>query len=405
MRFYFSKAKIVTYLEDSKMARKKQGPVIGANGWTMPYWPAVVKTNKDFRSNFHSAILYAHYELSAIELKKEIIKYLKTRDTKHPLLDKIRDIDEKRLVVIGKYLFILNNSGEIPDDIMPNIMPALEKIIANEETKNLKIRDKDIAKEAAKPGGSPKEAWQFITIQDRLKDKAREVAGELEGWVDELILDKKATPKTVEEMVNLFKANELKGPHMRHMRSFFERRAKEAELFAETKDKALLEYVEGSTKADLKRYAVFYNNILKASDMLQEVAKVVRAPRKKKPVSQEKLVAKLKFKKDDSSLGIVSVNPVQIIGSKEVWIYNTKTRKLAQFKAIDADGLSVKGASLTNYSTDSLEKTVRKPAETLAEFKKASKVKLRTFLKDLSTVDVQANGKLNEHHVILRVDK
>jgi hypothetical protein len=388
------------------MARKKEGSVIGANGWTMPHWSTVVKTNKDFRGNFHSAMLYAHYELSAIELKKETVKYLKAQDAKHPMLDRIKNIDEKRLVVTGKYLFILNHGGEVPDDIMPGVMPALEKAIAEEEVKNSKLcEQKNTDSEAPKSIDISESSRQVITIQDRLKDKAREVAGELEGWLDELVLDKKSAPKTVEEIVNLFKANELKGPHMRHMRSFFERRAKQAETLAETKDKELLEYIEGYTKTELKRFATFYNNILKASDMLQEVAKVVRAPRKKKPVSQEKLVAKLKFKKDDSGLGLVSVNPVQIIGSKEVWVYNTKTRKLAQFKAIDADGISVKGASLVNYSTDSLEKTVRKPVETLAEFKKASKVKLRTFLKDLSTVDVQANGKLNEHHIILRIDK
>ena len=68
-------------------------------------------------------------------------------------------------------------------------------------------------------------------------------------------------------------------------------------------------------------------------------------------------------------------------------------------------GLLVKGASLENYSSESAEKTLRKPADTLAEFKKASKVKLRTFLKELTTVDVPCGGKLNEHHVILRIDK
>jgi hypothetical protein len=148
-----------------------------------------------------------------------------------------------------------------------------------------------------------------------------------------------------------------------------------------------------------------FDNFSSACDMLQEVAKANRTPRKKKPVSQEKLVSKLKYKKEDPTLGIVSQNPVQILGSKELWIYNTKTRKLAHYKAIDERGLAVKGTGLENYSQDSKEKTLRKPAETLAEFKKASKVKLRTFLKDLSTVDVSANGKLNEHCVILRIDK
>jgi hypothetical protein len=78
---------------------------------------------------------------------------------------------------------------------------------------------------------------------------------------------------------------------------------------------------------------------------------------------------------------------------------------LSQYKAIDADGLSVKGGSLLNYTPDSVEKTLRKPAEALADLKKASKVKLRTFLKDLSTLDIPCNGKLNEHHIILRIER
>ena len=192
---------------------------------------------------------------------------------------------------------------------------------------------------------------------------------------------------------------------MRHMQAIFERRANEVYDAVAGEDKELTDGYSNFTKPELKKYELFHRNLFKACEMLQDVAKNERAPRKKKPVSQEKLVAKLKYKKDDSTLGIVSMNPVHIIGAKEVWVYNTKTKKLAQYKAIDERGLLVKGASLENYSSESAEKTLRKPADTLAEFKKASKVKLRTFLKELTTVDVPCGGKLNEHHVILRIDK
>ena len=218
-------------------------------------------------------------------------------------------------------------------------------------------------------------------------------------------MDRKLPAKTVEEFSNLFKANELKAPHARHMKLIFERRAAEIAEAVEGKDKDLAEAYSNFSKPELKKLDLFYKNLLKAAEMMQEVAKVTRAPRKKKPMSHEKLVSKIKYKKEDNALGIVSTHPVHIIGAKEVWVYNTKTRKLAQYKASDASGLTVKGASLLNYSTDSAEKTLRKPAEALADFKKATKVKLRTFLKDLSTVDIPCNGKLNEHHIILRIDK
>ena len=191
----------------------------------------------------------------------------------------------------------------------------------------------------------------------------------------------------------------------RSIKEIFTRRKNEISEAVEGKDKDLTEAYSNYTKAELKKSDLFNKNLFKACDMLQEVAKVERAPRKKKPVSHDKVISKLKFKKDDSSLGIVSLNPVHIIGAKEVWTYNVKTRKLSQYKAVEGVGLSVKGASLLNYSADSVEKTLRKPVEMLADFKKASKVKLRTFLKDLSTLDIPCSGKLNEHHVILRIDK
>ena len=375
--------------------------------WAKPDFLHTVKTNKNFKMHFNGAMLYAHYELSAIDLKKEVVKYLKNIDSKHPLLDRIKDMHENRFTTVGKYMYILNHAGDIPDDLLPKLMPALEKVINEEEVKaaaSAKESEYIASKEASNKVADsvPKVA---VTIQDRIRDKAREVAGEVEGWIDDFCMDKKIPTKTVEDFINLFKSNDLKSPHMRFMKEIFDRRTKEIAEALEGKDKDLVEAYSNYTKPELKKCDTFNRNLLKACDMMQEVAKVERVPRKKKPVSQEKVVSKLKFKKDDSALGIVSLNPVHIIGSKEVWVYNTKTRKIAQYKALDERGLSVKGASLLNYSSDSAEKTVRKPAETLADFKKASKVKLRTFMKELSTVDIPCGGKLNEHHVILRIDK
>jgi|GEM_PF-1687587 len=376
--------------------------------WPRPTFSDVVRTNKNFSANYRAAIMYAHYELSALDLKKEVVKWVREIDPKHRFLDIMRDIDENRFATIGKYTYVLNHKGDVPENIAAGLMPALEKVIAEEEAKVEAIRKEEEfqKKKSAATKISTDTAKVVISIQDRLKEKAREVAGEIEGWIDDFYLARKtATPKTVDDFANLFKANNLKAPHLRHVYSIFERRAGEISRAVEGKDKDLVEAYSNYTKPELKRFDTFLKNLLKSCEMAQEVAKVERAPRKKKPVSQEKLVAKLKYKKEDTALGIVSLNPVHIIGSKEVWVYNTKTRKLAQYKATDERGLTVKGASLENFSTDSAEKTLRKPVESLADFKRASKVKLRTFLKELTTLDIPAPGKLNEHHVILRIDK
>lgn len=382
------------------MAAKQQ--TISYSMWPKPDFADVVLTKKDYRSALNGALLYAHYEMSAVELKKEVVKYLKSQDIKHPLIDRIKDINENHFITYGKYMYILNHKGDVPEDVVVKLLPSMEKTIEEEEArlaakeKEYKLTSVDSTDEVPKI---------VISIQDRLREKSREVAGEIEGWIDDFCANKKASPKAVEDFVNLFKTFELKAPHMRHMQSLFERRANEVYDAVGGEDKELADGYSNFTKSELKKYELFHRNLFKACEMLQEAAKIERAPRKKKPVSQEKLVAKLKYKKDDSTLGIVSMNPVNIIGAKEVWVYNTKTKKLAQYKAMDERGLLVKGASLENYSSESAEKTLRKPADTLAEFKKASKVKLRTFLKELTTVDVPCGGKLNEHHVILRIDK
>lgn len=374
-------------------AKTRVAPYIN---WQKPDFTKIVKTNKDFRSNYEAAMQYIHNSMTTGDLKKEVLKYLK--NTKSQLLEQAKDIHENRFATIGKYVYLVNHRAELPENIETGLAEKLNTLITEEYEKAQAAAKEKQARE--KPA-----AVNVISIQERLLERSRSVAGEIEGWLDDFILDKKQPAKTVEEFVNLYKANELKAPHMRHMEQIFARRTAEIKDLVENQNKELAEGYGNFNKAELKKLLAFFTNLNQACGMLQDAARATRAPKTKKPVSEEKQIAKLKYKKEDSTLGIASVNPVQIIGAKELWVYNTKTRKLAQYKATDERGLAVKGTAILNFTTDSAEKTLRKPADTLADFKKASKVKLRTFLKDIATVDVPANGKLNENHIILRVDK
>ena len=95
-----------------------------------------------------------------------------------------------------------------------------------------------------------------------------------------------------------------------------------------------------------------------------------------------------------------------------MWVFNVKTRKLGKYVAQNIDpkgmaregtGLSVKGTTIQGYNeNESIQKTVRKPEETLKEFKSAGKVKLRKFLDDIKTTDIKLNGRLNTDTIILK---
>jgi hypothetical protein len=138
--------------------------------------------------------------------------------------------------------------------------------------------------------------------------------------------------------------------------------------------------------------------------MLMQEAKVNRKPRKTKAVPKDKIVAKLKFMKTFEPLKLVSVNPTDIIGAKELWVYNTKSRKLGKYVAEEYKDLTVKGASIINFSeSSSVQKTLRKPDEKLKEFKSAGKVALRKFLDTVNATDTKMNGRISEETILLKV--
>jgi hypothetical protein len=138
--------------------------------------------------------------------------------------------------------------------------------------------------------------------------------------------------------------------------------------------------------------------------MLMQEAKVNRAPRKTKAKPVEKIIGKMKFLKQDDKLKLVSINPADIIGAKELWVFNIKTRKIGKYVAAEYLELSVKGTSITGFDENgSVQKTLRKPEEQLKEFKAAGKVQLRKFLEDIKAVDIKLNGRINEDTILLKV--
>jgi hypothetical protein len=149
--------------------------------------------------------------------------------------------------------------------------------------------------------------------------------------------------------------------------------------------------------------------------MLAASQKATRKPRKPKEIKKDKVVAKLKFKKEDAPLKLVSVNPTEIIGASELWVYNTKTRKIGKYIASNIDptgqgragsGLSVKGTTIQGFDEEaSIQKTLRKPAEQITEFKNAGKVALRKYLDEIKAVDIKLNGRINADVILLKVTK
>ena len=206
------------------------------------------------------------------------------------------------------------------------------------------------------------------------------------------------------KVLNLLKGKDVKAAHARIIKNLYARDLAELEELASgNADEQLKEAYSHRTKKQIRNLIAFYQEISSACDMLAQEAKVNRAPRAKKSQPKEKIVAKLKYMKSCEPLKLVSINPTDIIGAKEVWTYNTKSRKLGRYIAEEYKELGVKGASITGFNeTTSVQKTLRKPEEKLKEFKAAGKIQLRKFLDEINATDTRLNGRLNEEIIILK---
>jgi hypothetical protein len=243
------------------------------------------------------------------------------------------------------------------------------------------------------------------SIQERVREAAYRMTEEIEDAIEGFQTDPESFDPKAFKMLNLLKGKEVKAAHARIIKGFYSRDLAELEELASGKgDEQLKEGYSHRSRKQIKNLIVFYQEIMSACDMLAQEAKVNRAPRAKKAVPAEKLVAKLKYKKTDEPLKLVSINPADIIGTSELWIFNTKTRKLGKYIASEYLTLSVKGTSIIGFNENtSVQKTIRKPEEKLKEFKAAGKVQLRKFLEDINATDTKMNGRINEETILLRV--
>jgi len=237
------------------------------------------------------------------------------------------------------------------------------------------------------------------TIQDRLNEKTAEIIGELEGHYDEATKATKTTFKPYEYLVS----NNVVQSQLSKYELVYTKRKLELESALAKQDEDLKEGYRHYKAADFKRLIAWIDDLLVAIDQYRSVKKAVKKARVKKAPSKEKLISKLKYSKEFKELKIVSINPADIIGATELWVYNTKYRKLGRYTADAYKTLTIKGTTIENFdSTKSVQKTLRKPAEQLKEFAKAGKVQLRKFLDDIRATDTQLTGRISTDIVLLK---
>ena len=258
-------------------------------------------------------------------------------------------------------------------------------------------------KNAKQPADKSAKVANVLSIQDHIKRKSSECIGELEGQIDELITSDFSANVSPFAIMNTL---EIKGAHTKFVIDYFKTRRAEYDDILTTTDSDVKEAYSNFTKVQLKKLVAYCDQVIVDGMRLAGDSVKSRKPRKRKAKSPDQLVNKLNYAKDFVELKLVSVDPKTIVGANQLWVYNTKTRKLGCYNAEDAAGLSIKGSTLQNFAeSKSIQKTLRKPAVTLPEVLKGGKVALRNVLTEIRAAEGVLTGRINNDTILLRTIK
>ncbi len=356
-----------------------------------------------FLRQFHSAMAWYRLESSAKELKPKVIDWMGRQGcTKEDISAFKKTKDNRCGMTMGAVAACLikgmpSGRDEFNDgrDTAVWLRARINEVI---EQGRDDLDDSDIGVEIKKDVYVP-------SIQERLREVSLGMTEEIETAIEAFQTDPETFDPKAFKVLNLLKAKQAKAAHARIIRDFYAGNLTELlELASGKADEQLKEGYSHRSKKQIKSFIAFLQEIESACNMLMQEAKVNKKPRAKKVVSKVKIIAKLKYKKSDEPLKLVSINPADIIGAQELWIFNSKTRKLGKYVAAEFQELGIKGTTITGFSEmKSVQKTLRKPAEQIKAFKEAGKVALRKFLEEINAVDTKMNGRINEEIMLLKV--
>lgn len=377
-----------------KSAPKKRDPLFADEKYTgrEPVWDterAAAMSQEEFDHHLRKSFTYYNYFYSAKDLKKYVVDWMKEHYSKSDVSRFIRSSDRILPITVCSLIKAHKQGMPLREKELSYVKDRIDEILGSE------IPDEPVQAQHIVAPSAVK------TIQDRLNEKTSEHLAHFEGLYDEVVAGGTVDPKAYDYLVS----NAVPQSQIKKFEELFMARKTELGEALGRADEQIAEAYKHYKASDYKRHHAFIQNILDALDQYRNVKKATKKARVKRAPNKEKVVSKLKYMKEEKTLKLVSINPVDIVGAQELWVYNTKTRKLYKYVADSVTGpLGIKGTTITGYNeTTSIGKTLRKPEEKLKEFLKAGKIQLRKFLEDIKATETLANGRINSDTILLKV--
>ena len=364
-----------------------------------------------FMTNRNRMFGFYNYYLSAKDLKAFALEWMKKNGYKNNEIKYIKSLpDTKPSVTTSKLCRALNN-GMLPtcDGYMEYYKdkPGYDVVGPHDDLKHVKTEIAsllvDYVKITEAPTASdPSQHPANISPIERLKNKVvSTVCAELDWMLDEWI---NSEPKVKGiNVYSLLKQHTVPAAGVKYVEEWLGRYKTE-----------LVEAAEGDPDS-AEGYSYLTKPAIRArikelAKMEEQVAKFratntnARKPRKKKIQSADRQVKSLNYLAESDEYAVTSMSPANIPGARKLYTFNIKYRRLTVYECSSTEGFSVKGTSVLGFDEKlSYSMSLRKPSEALSAIVTKTDKQRDKIIDELTTKRKEANGRINDQTLILKV--
>ena len=341
-------------------------------------------------SALSKAFSWYNYFYGKKDAREMIIAYLEAHDRKADVRT-LKQIPDSSIRLTTGWLCRMSQVGlELTDHEQIKLDNLLTEVLESKQT--------EVVEETVVNDAVPR-----ITIQDRLREKVSECAGELDGLFDDFIVSGAKLNADYKPVV-LMRSLNIAPQMVNDIKQIWTRKLSEFDEAVAGKDADLVQGYGYLTKVQLRNCVKFCELVISDCGAYVQIKKVERKPRKVRAVPPEKRAAKFKHVLEFTELKLKGLPAASLVDKAEAWLYDTKKRKLIHVVADShTQSFTVKSNSIIGFSTvDSQQKTVRKPADILKAMGAAGKPAARKIYKDLTTTETPWNARGTENLIILK---
>jgi hypothetical protein len=250
---------------------------------------------------------------------------------------------------------------------------------------------------------TPKSEKPKITPLDRIRERVQK---DILIYLDELLDRWTDTSKGVAtlNLGNMLRDHKIPAQGLGDILKWINRNLEEFRGAYEKTDPQLVEGYSYMSKPNLRKIVSILETLKADAESHGKIKNAMRKPRTKKPKAADKQVQRLKYQPNSSEYALESVSPSRIPYAQRLYIFNTKTRQIGVYIASGNNGFEVKGTSLKGFDDAlSFHATLRKPKDILTGVLSSTPKKLDKIFDGVKITKKKANGRLNEHTIILKV--